>query len=209
MTDVREPDSADSDAVIQLICRARDGSQEAMAELIEACRTYLLLVANRELPDGVRGKVAPSDLVQETFIEACRGFSQFGGHSRQELLGWLRRILLNNVRDAFRHYERTGKRQLSREVSLNADSRLAIDVAIEQTSPSQAAMAEEEREALERAMKSLSERQREVIMLHHREGLPFLEISRRLGCSAEAVRKLWSRAVRKLQRQIEAPDGDE
>ena len=84
----------------------------------------------------------------------------------------------------------------------------AVDLAIEQTSPSQAAMAAEEREALQRAMESLPERYREVILLHHREGLSFLEISRRMDCSAEAARKLWLRAVRKLQQQIEAPDGD-
>ena len=54
---------------------ARDGSREAMGNLLEACRAYLLLVANRELAADLRAKGGASDLVQDTFLEGHRNFS--------------------------------------------------------------------------------------------------------------------------------------
>jgi RNA polymerase sigma-70 factor (ECF subfamily) len=40
---------------------------------------------------------------------------------------------------------------------------------------------------------------REVVVLRNFEGLPFDDIAVRLGKSTEAVRKVWSRAIRQLQ----------
>ena len=208
MAEPQDSCSAEDDPLARLIKAAQAGSQEAMAELVETCRTYLLMVANRELPIGLQGKIAPSDLVQETVVEACRDFSQFGGRSQHELLGWLRRILLNNVTDSYRRYEQTAKRQASREVPLATLGGDRIDLAGEQTSPSHAAMAQEEQNLLSLAIESLSEVHRQVILLHHSEGLSFQEISRRVNRSAEAVRKLWLRAVKNLQKELEALDGD-
>ena len=81
-------------------------------------------------PAGLHGKVAASDLVQETLLEAGRDFAHFGGHTRHELLGWLRRILLNNLADANRRYLYAEKREAGREVSfhrLQTDSGPPVD----------------------------------------------------------------------------------
>ena len=44
------------------------------------------------------------DIVQETFFEAHRDFEQFRGQSEPEFLGWLRKILANNLaREVERH----------------------------------------------------------------------------------------------------------
>ena len=204
--DLPDGRTANGDPLERVIQAARGGSQEALGQLIEACRTYLLLVANRELPRAVQGKVAASDLVQDSLLEAHRDFAQFAGHTRHELMGWLRQILVNNVADAYRRYEQAAKRRASREVPLEevgTESQLAIDVALDTTSPSQAAMAREEEAELNRALSSLPDRYREVILLHHRDGLSFAEISRQVKRSAEAVRKTWLRAVKQLQQYLE------
>ncbi len=208
--DLPDGGTAKADPLERLIWTARDGSQEAIGQLTEACRTYLLLVANQELPTEIQGKVAPSDMVQETFLEAYRDFSRFAGHSRHELMGWLRRILLNNLADAHRRFEQAAKRRASREVSLHQDGpdgQLGIDVALDATSPSQAAIAREEEAELNRALSSLPGNYREIIELHHQRGLSFAEISRQVDCSAEAVRKTWLRAVKQLQQCLEDRDG--
>jgi RNA polymerase sigma-70 factor (ECF subfamily) len=209
-TDLPDGGFAHDDPLEQLIQAARGGSQQALWQLIEACRTYLLLVANQELPTDVQGKVAASDLVQDSLLEAHRDFPQFAGHTRHQLMGWLRRILLNNVADAHRRYEEAAKRRASREVPLleaGTESRLVIDVALDTTSPSQAAMAREEEAELNRALSNLPEHYREVILLHHRDGLSFAEISRQGNRSAEAVRKTWLRAVKHLRQYLEGRDG--
>ena len=54
-------------------------------------------VAADELTADLVAKMAPSDLVQETCLQATRDFPNFEGWSEAELRGWLRKILLNNL----------------------------------------------------------------------------------------------------------------
>src|SRR5579863_4618037 len=91
-----------SDVFAQLLARSGANRDAALARFIESFQTYLLLVADRKLPEDVRAKVAPSDILQDTYVEARRAFKRFQGASDQELLAWLRQIVLNNVRDAAR-----------------------------------------------------------------------------------------------------------
>src|SRR5262249_7443769 len=101
-----------------MLAAARDGSDEALGRLLMDCRGYLLMVANRSLEPDLQGKVSPSDLVQETFLEAQRDFGQFQGSRKEEVVAWLSRILLNNLANVSRHFRGTAMRALQREVSL-------------------------------------------------------------------------------------------
>ena len=80
-------------------------SAAAFGEVFEACRAYLLAVADRELDADLRAKGGASDIVQETFMEAHRDITQFHGTSDEELRAWLRRLLLNNVSNFRRRYQ--------------------------------------------------------------------------------------------------------
>ena len=46
---------------------------------MEACRLYLLSIADRRLDEDLRAKGGTSDLVQETFLEAQRDFGAVSG----------------------------------------------------------------------------------------------------------------------------------
>src|SRR6266496_3403810 len=83
--------------VEQLIRAARGGCRESMEKLIAASRSYLWSVAIREVPSDLRPKLAPSDLVQESLLEAHRDFAGFGGSHPQEFYAWLKQILLHNL----------------------------------------------------------------------------------------------------------------
>src|SRR5262249_13094013 len=60
--------------VDEWLALARGGSPEALGQLLELCRRYLLQVANAELETLLQAKAGASDLVQETFLEAQRVF---------------------------------------------------------------------------------------------------------------------------------------
>src|SRR5262245_4471616 len=94
---------------------ARGPSREELGQALEACRGYLLSVAEGELAPELRAKGGASDLVQETLLEAYRDFPRFHGRTEDELLAWLRRLLLNNLADFTRQYRATDKRRLDRE----------------------------------------------------------------------------------------------
>jgi RNA polymerase sigma-70 factor (ECF subfamily) len=185
---------------------AHAGSSEALGQALEACRGYLLLIAQRHLDADLQAKGGASDLVQETFLEAQRDFGQFRGTSEGELLAWLRRLLLNNLGHFTRRYGGTGKRAVGREVAPASDDSSAAPgpaLPAETPSPSGQAMAREQAEALRRALTRLPDDYRRVITLRYDDGQSFEEIGRLMGRSPDAARKLWARAMERLRQEWE------
>ncbi|HEV3082873.1 MAG TPA: sigma-70 family RNA polymerase sigma factor [Gemmataceae bacterium] len=186
---------------------AQVGSSEALGRLLDSCRQYLLLVANRECDSDLQAKFGPSDLVQESLLEAQRDFGQFHGRTEADVLAWLRRILLNNVANVREHYRSAQKRDVGREVRLDAvlEGPGAEQLIAAEPSPSQRAVAQERGEELERALTQLPEHYREALRLRHQEDCSFEEIGAQTGRSADAARKVWARAVEQLKQALERP----
>jgi RNA polymerase sigma-70 factor (ECF subfamily) len=180
---------------------------EALGQALEACRRYLLQIAQQELDPDLQAKGGASDLVQETFLEAQRDFARFRGRTEAELLAWLRQLLLRHVAKFRRRYRDTRKRQVTREVALRAGpssnepgcAALAVRL-----SPSGQAIAQEQDQALQQALDRLPAHYRQVLTLRYQEERSFAEIGQRMQRSPEAARKLWVRAVERLQRELEA-----
>jgi RNA polymerase sigma-70 factor (ECF subfamily) len=193
---------------LQHLQDARGGSHAALGWLLDAYRQYLLAIAHQQLEPDLRAKVGTSDLVQQTVLEALAHFGGFNGQTPEEWAGWLCRILAHNLADARRQYRDSQKRQVCREVSL-ADAPLTVLAEVlvsEADSPSAEAIAHEEEAALHRALAALPAADRLVVKWRSFERLPFEEIGRRLGCSAEAARKRWARAVEQMGQSLEPPD---
>ena len=194
--------------VAQWLAAARAGSREALGQVLEAARQYLLSIARQEFDPDLRAKNSPSDVVQETFVEVQRAFGQFQGDTEAELLAWLRQLLLHRVGKLRRRYRDTQKRRLAREVALGGDDSSdgpAGGLAANTLSPSGQAMEHEEDQALREALGRLPEDYRRVITLRYEEQLPFEEIGELLQRSPEAARKLWARAVERLHEELERP----
>jgi RNA polymerase sigma-70 factor (ECF subfamily) len=181
---------------------ARAGSRPALGAALEACRPYLLLIARQELDSVLRAKASPSDLVQDTFLEAQRDFLRFEGKTEAELLGWLRQMLLHNLANLIRHYRDTAKRAVSREVPLAGSNRVPEPAASAPT-PSAEMQANERLQQLQAALDKLPSDYQEVIRLRNQARHSFEEVGRLMSRSADAARRLWSRAVERLQLELE------
>ena len=70
--------------------------------LLERFRDYLRLLARLQLGTSPTGRVDPSDVVQQTLMEAFEKRDQFRGNTPAEQAAWLRKILARNVADIFR-----------------------------------------------------------------------------------------------------------
>jgi RNA polymerase sigma-70 factor, ECF subfamily len=188
----------------QLLSSARSGSREALGEALELCRQYLLAIANRQLNPALQGKGGASDIVQQTFLEAQRDFEQFGGTSLEELQAWLKRLLVHNVADFARGYQGTDKRRADREVALpgTSTSDAGGGLAADTRSPSAHAMAEEQAVRVRQVLDTLPEDYRQVILWRYQEEHSFAEIAQRMGRSENAVRKLWFRAIERLEEAL-------
>lgn len=185
---------------------AREGSPSAIAQVLETCRRYLLLTANRGLTPELRAKVGGSDLVQETIVQAQQKFDEFRGETPLELLAWTGGILQNKIHNAYRHYVKTQKRCAGREVPLAGGDLAHADIlpiAGDVPTPSTIAIASEEAQLIRAAMERLTADHRQVLLLRHWERLPFAEIADAMGRTPKATQKLWSRAVLALRKELE------
>ena len=143
--------------------------------------------------------------MQQSLAEAWQGFDQFRGRNERELRGWLRRILLNNVRDTIRALRDTAKRGGAPEISLAADGSqhgLAWRLATDDTSPSGCAAEREDLARLAEKLDEMPSHYAQIIRLRNIEYLSFADIGRRLELNPEAARKLWERAVRRLANEL-------
>jgi RNA polymerase sigma-70 factor, ECF subfamily len=193
-----------------LLAAARGGNAQALGVLFQSFQPYLLEIARRGLPGSLRGKYDSADVVQETLLEAHRGFANFDGANPEDLRVWLCGILRHNLVDLIRRHRETCKRSIDRERSLEAvresgDS--AGDVIDPSRTPSSLFVARENVSALREALSRLPADERAVIVLRQFESLSFQEVGQRLDRSPEAARKLWSRAIARLQHMLEAGRG--
>src|SRR5262245_45505626 len=89
----------------------------AGAELFGKFRNYLRFLARLQLDPRLKGKLDPSDVVQQTLLEAYARRGQFRGGTEAEWLAWLRQVLAHNLADALRAFTRA-RRNLAREQPL-------------------------------------------------------------------------------------------
>lgn len=164
-----------------------------------------MVVANAELARDVAAKVAPSDVVQETLLEAHADVDRFRGETREELLAWLRQILRHNLLNVSRRYRDTASRQIARETKLSNGSssgEAMPKLADPWPGPGSEVIQNEDEQQLLAALTRLPEKHRVVIELRNRDRLSFTQIGAQTGCSPEAARKTWARAISMLRSEL-------
>jgi RNA polymerase sigma-70 factor, ECF subfamily len=191
----------------RLIERARHKEPAALDRLLDSYRNYLRLLARTGLDASLQGKADPSDLVQDALLKASQRFGQFRGATDAELAVWLRQILSRCLADFVRRYG-TGGRRAGREQSLDqlldhSSQVMQRIVATEGTSPSASAERRDLGVVLSDALAELSPDHREVIVLHHLEGLSWDEVASRMERTVGAARMLWTRALKELRPLID------
>ena len=126
--------------------------------------------------------------MQITFLRALDRVETFEPRREGAFLAYLRSILVNQVRDQWRHAQRKPEEEPLGE-SHPAESR----------SPLEEAIGKERLEAYEAALTSLPEDQQEVVILRVELGFTYPEISGALGIATpNAARMRVSRALVRL-----------
>ena len=136
-------------------------------------------------------------------LHAHRSFEQFRGATEKELLAWLRTILQSRIIALVRQHTATKRdhrieEQLSTSLEGSA-AQLNRGVALDTHTPSQQAMKRESGVLLANALEQLSDDYREVITLHHVQGLKFCDVAKRMNRTEGATQRMWIRALAKLR----------
>jgi RNA polymerase sigma-70 factor (ECF subfamily) len=136
----------------ELLRRARDGDNQALDRLFQRYLPPLHRWAHGRIPRWARNAVDTADVVQDTVLQTLRNLGSFEPQHEGALLGYLRRSLLNRIRDRFRYAARHPTKEIS-ETSPDGGA-----------SPLEVAINEEDRRRYREALNRLSPGDREAIV---------------------------------------------
>lgn len=181
-------------------------SASGCESLLERYRSYLRLLAETKLDRRLRAKIDPSDVVQETMLQAYRAWGDLRGASEGERLAWLRQILMRTLLHAVRDFGRA-KRDVAREQPLvrladHSSAQLEALCAADQTSPSQVAERAEELLRVADAIEQLPEEQRSAVLAYYWRGASMEDIGVELQRSSAAVAGLIYRGVKRINQRL-------
>jgi RNA polymerase sigma-70 factor (ECF subfamily) len=179
---------------------------EVLAELLEQQRGRLMRMVELRIDGRVRARMAPSDVIQEAWLEAGQRIDEWLRDPSMPFNLWVRFLAAQRLAQAHRFHLGAQRRSAGRERPLDAGSGPAVLVgtmagmlADHHTSPTEGAARQDLREGLERALESLEDTDREVLALRHFEGLSNAEVALALGIEPKAASKRYLRALERLR----------
>ncbi len=181
-------ETATSDPHVQIIVRAQAGDRAAFDQLMIQHQRRVVAVAWRLLGSQDEAR----DAAQEAFLRVYKHLHKFD--LSQDFSGWLYRIVVNVCRDLQRKRGRYGSASLEEEF---ASGNLPEPASREDGEA--AVLAAQERAIVQRALATLSAKERAAIVLRDLEGLPTEEVARLLGSSPPTVRSQVSTARVKIK----------
>jgi RNA polymerase sigma-70 factor, ECF subfamily len=208
-----EPKVLCSRSQVETCVRAASrGSILALGKLVDASRNYLLEVAKQSPLASLQATLSPLDLVRQTALEAHRDFAGFQASSSKRTSAWMRRILLNNVANAGRHFNDTANKDTATKDTATKDTakrnvlpgiiwKHVTCVRQIRSRISEIAFSVDFARATQccrTAKAQLPTTRQSAIELRYREHLSLRECAQS-GCSPAAVQKLWARAIERLQ----------
>jgi RNA polymerase sigma-70 factor (ECF subfamily) len=189
---------------------------DSWGRLLERHRARLRKLVALRLDPRLQGRVDPSDVIQEAYLDAARRLPEYAQEpERMPFYLWLRFLVGQRILELHRRHLGAQGRDAGREVSLYrgpmpeaSSAAIAAQLIGRQTSPSQAAVRAERKLRLQEALNRMDPIDREVLVLRHFEQLTNGECARVLGLGESAATKRYLRALGRLKDILSAlPDG--
>jgi RNA polymerase sigma-70 factor (ECF subfamily) len=188
--------------------RAATGDDLAdLGEFLSAHRDRLRRMVALRLDERLRGRIDPSDVIQEAFLEATERHPEYVRQpDRMPPFLWLRFLTLQRLQIIHRRQLATQARDPMREVPIHAlafpaatSAAIAAQLLGHDTRASEAAIRSEERRQVQDALDRMDPVDREVLVLRHFEQLSNGECARVMGLGESAAIKRYFRALRRLR----------
>jgi RNA polymerase sigma-70 factor (ECF subfamily) len=194
----------DSEETCRLLERIRAGDREAFDGLLARHRPFLRQLVEMRLDARLRARLDPSDVVQETQLEAFRRLPDFLERRPMPFRLWLRKTVHERLRMAERQHLEASRRAVGRELSIPDASSVLLTQQLASLGPSpsqhlaRGELARRVREALAR----LQDLDREILLMRTFEGLSYAEVGYLLEIDAAAARKRHGRALLRLHKLL-------
>jgi RNA polymerase sigma-70 factor (ECF subfamily) len=186
--------------------RAASGDRAALAALFAEHRGRLRQMVRLRLDRRLQGRVDPSDVLQEAFIDLAEKLPEYARKPALPFFLWLRLVVGERLLRVHRHHLGAAMRDAGREISLHqgalpeaSSASLAAQLLGRMTSASRVAARAELRLLLQDALNGMDPIDREVIALRHFEELGNDEVAATLGVTKAAASKRYVRAMLRLK----------
>src|SRR5258708_5691482 len=117
---------SDSEDTVRLLVQAQAGDRGAFEQLFARHRPFLRQVVSLRIDPRLRARVDPSDVVQETQLEAYRRLGDFLQRQPMPFRIWLRKTACERLLKIREHHVAAARRSLQREVQLPDRSSLLL-----------------------------------------------------------------------------------
>jgi RNA polymerase sigma-70 factor, ECF subfamily len=199
----------DPDRLDELVRRAAQGEEEALAELFSCYRGRLRQMIRLRLDPRLHGRVDPSDVLQDAYIEMAEKLPEYASRAAIPFFVWLRMVVGERLLRLHRHHLGAAMRDATREISLHrgafpeaSSASLAAQLLGQFTSASRATLRAEMKLRLQEVLNAMDPIDREVIALRHFEELRNDEVAAALGLTKAAASKRYVRAMLRLKAAI-------
>lgn len=195
------PDSSETD---RLLARVRAGDDRAFDQLFARHRPYLRQVIGLRLDPRMRPRLDPSDVVQETQLEAFRRLSDYLDRQPMPFRLWLRKTACERLLMLQRRHLGAARRAVGREVDLPEQSslQLARQFLARGSSPSQRLGRREMGQQVRQALARLSPTDREILVLRNLEALSNQEAAHVLEIDPATASQRYGRALLRLRKLL-------
>jgi RNA polymerase sigma-70 factor (ECF subfamily) len=177
-----------------------------MAELYARNRDRLRRMVRLRLDRRLRGRLDPSDVLQEAHLEAVRRAGEYAADPAMPAFLWIRFITGQRLAALHRRHLGAKMRDAGQEISLHrgavpqaTSASLAEMLLGRLTSPTLAARRAEMQLRLQEVLNGLDAMDREVLALRHFEELSNAEAAAVLGLSPPAACNRYVRALKRLK----------
>lgn len=206
---ISEAMASDGDELEPQLARAQAGDQDALVRLFERHRGRLRRLVDLRLDRRLQGRIDPSDVLQEAFLDMAHKLPQFARQRDLPFYLWLRMVTGERLLQVHRQHLATRKRAVDLEVSLYRGSMpsaepitLARSLFGQLTSPSNGAIRAEIQVRLQEMLNAMSPIDREILVLRHMEELSNDEAARALGLEKTAASNRYVRALKRLREEL-------
>jgi RNA polymerase sigma-70 factor (ECF subfamily) len=200
--------------VTELLERACAGDPQALGALFALHHDRLRRVVQLRLDHRLKGRLDPSDVLQEAFLEATTRFPEYRERPAMPFYLWLRFLTTQRLLILHRQHLQTKARDARRDVPLFRDqlpgassAELAAHLLGHRTSPSQAAIRAEMKRKLHEALDQMGPLDREILALRHVEQLTNSEAARVLGLRESTASQRYVTALLRVKALL-IPPGD-
>jgi RNA polymerase sigma-70 factor, ECF subfamily len=190
----RGSDLLSDEPTIELVVRARSGDRHAVEALLQRSVPQLKRWAHGRLPPAARSTLDTGDLVQETVLHVLRLLDTFQPHHVGAMQAYLRKSVLNRIRDEVR---RIGRHPTSIDVP--------DDMPSDEPSPEEQAVKAEAVSKYCEALATLGSRDRQLVVARVEAQWTYDEIARHFAMpTRDAARMAVSRALRRLLDSVDS-----